>query len=342
MINQPNENAIEEIKQAYDIKMKALLNKYEEEVKNKEKLKEDIDKLKLRYENSNAGNGNANKENVQCNINEQKESVLKAMEKLKEIENQMVGGEKANDVELKEKRARKKRVADAKMNAISEALSNLNDDDNILLKAYGDITEELKAKSMLMKKAKRKIQSLEQEVDDIQSEFESERTDYLETIRRLNEQIRLLSQILDKVQPLIKNECNYSNINKIKEEAILDDNTQQWILPNVTLNRVRLPPALKHINEKAAREFTPSKLYRSDSPNNYIFDSDIIESPVNDHEMNDYNNGEDKLLRKLENSHSDDIVNNYLMPKRRQQLLNTLHKLKLSESNSGGHFQFYG
>ncbi|OTF80008.1 hypothetical protein BLA29_006467, partial [Euroglyphus maynei] len=301
----------------------------------KEKLKQDIDKLKSRYENDKSND-----------LNEQNESVLLAMKKLKAFENQMVGGEKANDAELKEKRARKKKIAEAKMNAISEALSQLNDDDKVLLKAYGDITEELRAKSMLMKKAKRRIQQLEQEVDDLQAEFESERTDYLETIRRLQEQMKLLSQILDKVQPLLKSECNYSNLIKIKEDAIWDENLQQWILPNVSFGRIRLPPAsqqqqqqpipptAKSTNKQSSpdnrREITPTRLYRPDSPN-LIFDSDIIDSQSNNTDLNGGYNNEDKLLRKLENSQSDDIVTNYLMPKRRQQLLNTLYKLKLSK-----------
>src|SRR5699024_1466693 len=197
--NGENASVIEEMKQAYDVKIQGLIKKYEEEVKHKEKLKEDMDKLKSVYEN---GDNKAPTSNDS--------SVLQAMEKLKAIQNQMVGGEKAFDTELKEKRARKKKIAETKLNAISEALAQLNDDDKILLKAYGDITEELRVKSLLLKKTKRKIQTLEQEVSDLQSEFESERTDYLETIRRQDEQIKLNSQILDKIQPFLKNDCNYS------------------------------------------------------------------------------------------------------------------------------------
>ena len=51
---------------------------------------------------------------------------------------------------------------------------------------------------------------MEQEVADLTSEFESDRTDYLETIRKQDQQIKLLQQILDKAQPAIKKESNYS------------------------------------------------------------------------------------------------------------------------------------
>jgi kinesin family protein 3/17 len=55
-----------------------------------------------------------------------------------------------------------------------------------------------------------KVKMMEQEIADLTSEFESDRTDYLETIRKQDQQIKLLQQILDKAQPAIKKESNYS------------------------------------------------------------------------------------------------------------------------------------
>ena len=309
-----DKGAIEKIKQDYDDKFKDLLLKYEEEVRNKEKLKEDISKLKSIYENDTEKSKSDSREN----------SVIRVMEKLKAIEGQMVGGEKANDAELKEKRARKKKIAETKLNAISEALSQLNDDDKILLKAYGDITEELRAKSLLLKKAKRKIQSLEQEVSDLQSEFEIDRMDYLETIRKQEEQFKLLTQILYKIEPFLHN--NNIDIDQIKSNSIWDENNEQWILPNITISSVtKLPPAYFNDKRVEDREISPSHYYKPESPTS-VFDSDIIDLQA--HDMNGY---EDRLLRRMENSKNNDIVTKYFMPKRREQLLNNLHKLKLSE-----------
>lgn len=106
-----------------------------------------------------------------------KQGELLIKQRLRELENQMIGGEKANDSHLKEKRANRKQLADAKINAIKDALQHVDDDDNLLIKAYGDITEELKNKNQLLKKAKKRLTSLEQDVKDLQSEFEVERTD---------------------------------------------------------------------------------------------------------------------------------------------------------------------
>ena len=48
------------------------------------------------------------------------------------------------------------------------------------------------------------VKALESEIEDLHGEFELDRLDYLETIRKQDQQIKLLSQILDKVQPAIK------------------------------------------------------------------------------------------------------------------------------------------
>lgn len=43
------------------------------------------------------------------------------------------------------------------------------------------------------------IQSLENDIEDLHGEFELDRLDYLETIRKQDQQVKLLQQILDKV-----------------------------------------------------------------------------------------------------------------------------------------------
>lgn len=55
----------------------------------------------------------------------------------------------------------------------------------------------------------RQIRSFDKDIKDLQGEFEVERSDYLETIRRQDHHLRLLQQILAKVQPLIRKDCNY-------------------------------------------------------------------------------------------------------------------------------------
>lgn len=56
---------------------------------------------------------------------------------------------------------------------------------------------------------KTKLRSLDRDIQDLQSEFERERCDYLETVRRQEQQLRLLHEIIVKVQPLIRKDSNY-------------------------------------------------------------------------------------------------------------------------------------
>lgn len=220
------------MQEEYDRKMQELITKFKEEQASNEKLKSEMNALRQSFVQGKEGVGT----DPPANASE-------AIERLAALEDFMVGGEKVNDPELNEKRAKRKRIAEKKINAISEALKNFDNDDQLLLKAYGDITEELRARTVLLKRAKKKIISLEREVSDLQSEFEQDRTDYLETIRRLEQQVKLSSQLLEKIQPCIRRDCNYANIDRIKSECVWDEDIEKWRLPDLIVTRTKLPPA---------------------------------------------------------------------------------------------------
>ncbi|RWS29990.1 osmotic avoidance abnormal protein 3-like protein [Leptotrombidium deliense] len=336
-----DQKLLETIKNEYDKKMEELVNKYKMEQESNAKLKDDMSKLKQTYEQQLSSQQNAEQRHLttpcvtptMLNGEEQKhgdsmaEMQAQALERLQALQDQMVGGEKVNDQELKDKLARKKRIAEKKINAIANALQKYDDDDQLLIKAYGDITEELRAKTLLLKKAKKKIMALEREVSDLQSEFESDRTDYLETIRRQEEQMKLLSQILEKVQPCIRRDCNYACIDKIKSEAMWDEDLQKWRLPELSVTITKLPPAPGNSLgvHPGAREKTAS-LSKSVSPqresNMFAFDE---ESEC------DRNSSEDRLFQKLEKGEQENIAATYFKPKRREQLLNSTQKVVTSK-----------
>jgi len=77
--------------------------------------------------------------------------------RLQEIEENMVGGEKAHDKELLEKRQKKKKAAEKRLKTLAEALNKNEDDDTLLIKAYDNIQEELRAKTEALKKSKQKV-----------------------------------------------------------------------------------------------------------------------------------------------------------------------------------------
>ncbi|KAG8171861.1 hypothetical protein JTE90_008226, partial [Oedothorax gibbosus] len=177
------------IQKEYNDKIQDLVDKYQKEQENNARLQGDVDRLKSYYEqelaklnskhvcseddgvetievpsspiNGTSQNGHLNVPNGISKTplpsgSPQVMAQIQALERLQELEEQMVGGEKAHDRELKEKRAKRKKVAEKRIKSIAEALSKVDEDDKAMLKVYDDIHEELRAKTVLLKKAKKK------------------------------------------------------------------------------------------------------------------------------------------------------------------------------------------
>ncbi|XP_026815312.1 osmotic avoidance abnormal protein 3 isoform X2 [Rhopalosiphum maidis] len=311
----------EKLRLEYQDEMIKLREKYQEEYNSKCQMQADLKTLKEKYDKNLAKISNQNENNCRTSspqqivekalknnrveLNSSQQEILKRLKKLQES---MVGGERVNDKELQERRLRKKKAAERRLNALARALATVETEDgpNLVLGVYDDIQEELRAKNEALKKYRQKLKASDREVADIQSEFENERTDYLETIRKQERQIKLQSQILEKIVPTLSKECNYSNLERLKEDAEWEDDTQSWILPELT--RIKLPPASgasssgcrQSINSLTA----PARLENSEnSLAIYTFHP----------------------LQKYQKSTEDDFAGNYFKPKRATELLIQSH-----------------
>lgn len=85
----------------------------------------------------------------------------------------------------------------------------MNEDRETLQNEYKGISDELQLKTEALRRYRHRVKLLQKEIDDIQSEFESERQDYLETIRKQEKQVKLLTQISERICATLKSECNY-------------------------------------------------------------------------------------------------------------------------------------
>ncbi|KAM3173230.1 hypothetical protein ACTXT7_012916 [Hymenolepis weldensis] len=241
----------QKIEKDYEWRLRKKEAQYREEVANREKLEEEIAKLKHRLdrklkrleekyrmrslstkqEDINDFVGGACYDSMeglpayldnsipQDNYKPSKEELL---QRLHLLEADMVGGEAANSAEVRERRSRRRRHAEERLRLLIEANASLNegtDDDGIMLGIYESIQDELRHKSKLLNREKQKTNALETEIGDLQREFEVDRQDYLESIRKQNQHISLLQAILNKVQPCIRKDCNYSNLDKIRKQA---------------------------------------------------------------------------------------------------------------------------
>ncbi|XP_068204357.1 osmotic avoidance abnormal protein 3-like isoform X3 [Palaemon carinicauda] len=256
-----------------------------------------------------------------------------ALNRLRELQKQMVGGEKSQDKELKAKRSRRKKYQEKRMKILSQALKNVDDEDGIMLKVYDDIHEELRAKTELAKKQKAKVKALEREINDLTTEFQEERTDYLETIRRQEQQVKLLQAIVDKVQPTIRRDCNYSNIDAVKKEAMWEDEYQRWKIPDLVLVKTKLPPAGPNgtvsdtinnkLNNNLNSSFNNGSSNNSNTTQNGIQPGGRFPSQTAPARLGMWDDDDDDkfLKQKLQKSEEEDIAGNYFKPKRANELL---------------------
>lgn len=83
--------------------------------------------------------------------------MIYAKTRLQEIEENMVGGERAHDEELKEKRQRKKKAAEKRSKVMAESNRSDDEENQILMRAYDNIQEELRVKTEALKKSKQKV-----------------------------------------------------------------------------------------------------------------------------------------------------------------------------------------
>ncbi|XP_035200363.1 kinesin-like protein KIF17 isoform X2 [Oxyura jamaicensis] len=219
--------------------------------------------------------------------------------RLQMLEQQVVGGEQAKNKDLKEKHKRRKKYADERRMQLVTALQKSDEDssDWVLLNVYDSIQEEVRVKSKLLEKMQKKLQAAETEIKDLQSEFELEKIDYLSTIRRLERDSMLFQQLMDQVQSLIRRDCNYSNLEKIKRESVWDEEAGCWKIPEPVIQKTHLPAAVPALPQSKSARKSPSA------------------------ESGEPMQEEDRY--KLMLNRSESIASNYFRSKRASQILNT-------------------
>ena len=58
-------------------------------------------------------------------------------------------------------------------------------------------------------------EALQQEILDLQSEFEFDRIDYLDTIRKQEKTMSWMQSVIDRIHPCLRRDCNYMNMDKV-------------------------------------------------------------------------------------------------------------------------------
>ncbi|NXM20721.1 KIF17 protein, partial [Ploceus nigricollis] len=159
------------------------------------------------------------------------------------LEQQVVGGEQAQNKDLKEKHKHRKKYADERRLQLVAALQESSEDssEQALLNVYDSIQEEVRAKSKALEKLQEKLRAAQTKIKDLQLEFGLEKMDYLSTIRRQEGDLLLCQQLLDQVQSLVRCDCKCSNLERIRHESIWDEESGCWKIPEPVIQRTHLP-----------------------------------------------------------------------------------------------------
>ncbi|XP_072521809.1 kinesin-like protein KIF17 isoform X2 [Salminus brasiliensis] len=164
------------------------------------------------------------------------------LERLQQLEQEFVGGEQARNEELRQRRRQRKTLANQRKKQLIEALKQGSEDsDSVLLNVYDSIQEEVHAKNKLLESTQSKLKAAKLEIRDLQAEFETERDDYLATIRRLERETQLQQTILERMVGLVRRDCNYSNLDRLRKEAVWDEENGMWRVPEVLVQKTALP-----------------------------------------------------------------------------------------------------
>ncbi|XP_066144487.1 osmotic avoidance abnormal protein 3-like isoform X2 [Euwallacea fornicatus] len=249
----------------YQREMEKLRNLHESEKHEKETVIKQIQAIKEEYEE----NIRRLNDEIKSNTSKEVTSKEEIMKRIAELKKALIGGEKANDKELSERRLKKKLAAEERASLIAHLLAkiDMDEDRQLLQNQYKDISHELNLKSEILRKYRYKVKMLEREINDIQSEFQQEREDYLETIRKQNRKLKLLSQINEKIATTLKKDCNYCDLDSVKDQAVWLEDSQKYKLPDLVIPRTKLPPAgrFSDIQTAPARLNSENSLNRQNS-----------------------------------------------------------------------------
>lgn len=154
-----------------------------------------------------------------------------------------------------------------------------------------------------------KLKSAEEDITDQASEFQIERQDFLDTVRSQERLIQLQQQLLDTMVPLLRRDCNYYNIDKIKSESKFNEELGEWVTPRVSYTNT----SLATVSSKAGVTTTiGSPSHQRISKRSSVGEAVNVQSPPRRRSEEDSFGS--KLLNKADNL-------DYFAPKRAQDIL---------------------
>ena len=192
-------------------------------------------------------------------------------------------------------------------------------------------TDEVRVKTQHLERTQAKFRSAEEDNSDLQAEFEVEREDYLDTIRKQERMIKLQEQLIGTIVPCLRRDCNYFNIDKVRGECVWNDDHSQWILPKLVVSKTTLVPVDTKplLTDRRMSSSSPNKVpkhisspdVQSKVPSNHRIQQNYGSGATQEPRVQPscYDQEEDKYHKRLAKIGGE---SDYFKPKRALELLN--------------------
>ncbi|CAF0963143.1 unnamed protein product [Rotaria sordida] len=322
----------DDLKGQYDNEIDAL--NYNKNNQKDQQLNNDRNKTKKKI------NSNKQKRDEQISFNDQYENddnisisidqmdSQEKLQRLHELENKLIGGEEINNEEKKKRRKKKlneMREKQEQRKRFTRAI-DINDDD-MMMKVFDNVQEELHFTSKKLEQIHTENKRLKNDNEDLQHEFERDRQGYLNTIRTQEKQLLLFRTILEKMSSTMERNCNYTNIDKIINQARYDEEKNEYIVPDPIKEEIQFPQVGNLPTSTNGRIFQNDFISPSKSllpqPTDYNYDY-IIPSQSNNVYHNEISNMNSEELERRYGRNIDisNVSFGKTRNKRQEQLLN--------------------
>jgi len=163
----------------------------------------------------------------------------KMLQQLKAMEEKMLVGSQVMEKAMQQEADLRKAAVEVEEKKrleqrMQEELEQQQEDKLNLEEKYASTEEQVQKMTAKLEKLWNRHKQTQQEVQDLQHEFQTEREDMLETIRELRKEVKLVCLTIENFIPL-------EHYQQIVERAHYDESSDEWVINNIDLagNRVR-------------------------------------------------------------------------------------------------------
>jgi hypothetical protein len=140
----------------------------------------------------------------------------------------------AQDAEVaaqKQLSERRRRAEERRQRLLGAAERN---DTDVLEDIYDSLHDDIRSKARKLRTLQEQLDAARRDATDQQGEFEREREQLLDDLRRSDRALKFHAAVLEQVLPLLRRDCNYFSLDRVRAQAQWDDDAEEWLLPAVS------------------------------------------------------------------------------------------------------------